>query len=181
MCVDLRIQLNHYTFVAGKTIQGWIEQYFLNSHIFPNFWCLFYQLVPYCLRYYHCVSIRLIIQEVIKYFHLFADSCIGANCQHRDFTGRVLPWENFIRPKTTNFTHTNFFSGKKQISICAPFAQVVQPIRSPENPRITVVCIGHWTSWLENCGYRTQVWDNIPYLWLMQLLIHTGIWLDSSK
>ena len=65
--------------------------------------------MPHCLRYYHCVSIRPIIQEIIKYFHLFADSCIGANCQHKDFTGRVLPWENFNSPQNNKFHTHNFF------------------------------------------------------------------------
>ena len=31
----------------------------------------------------------------------------------------------------------------------------------PGNPGTTVVCIGHGTFWLENHGYRTQVWDNV--------------------
>ena len=99
------------------------------------------------------------------------NSWMGANCHHKDFTGRVLIWENFIHPKTTYFTQRKKISGKKQIPKWAPSARVVQPTRSPENRGTTVVSIGHWTLWPENPGHHTQVWDNmsnpsIRYSWM---------------
>ena len=110
-----------------------------------------------------CIAIWgiTIIQEIIRFFHLFVDSSIGANCHHKAFTGQGLPWENFIHPKHL-ISHTQMsFSGKKQIPKWAPLTRVVQPIRLPENPGITRVCIVHWTSWLQTDGYHIHVWDNI--------------------
>ena len=52
----------------------------------------------------------------------FADSCIGTICHHKDFTGRVLPWETFISPRNNLFHTQRLFSGKVQIPKWAPFA-----------------------------------------------------------
>ena len=121
--IDPRILLNYYTFIPGKTIKDWIERYFPNSGIFPKFRCLFYQSVPHCLRFSHCVSASPIILKIVRFFHSFVDSCTGTICHHKDFTGQVLLWENLFHPETTYFTHKDdFFSGKVQIPKWAPFA-----------------------------------------------------------
>ena len=61
--------------------------------------------------------------KIVRFFHSFADSCIGTFCHHKDFTGRVLPWENCISPRNNLFhTQRRFFSGKVQIPKWAPFA-----------------------------------------------------------
>ena len=59
--IDPRILLNYYTFILGNKIWNWVERYFSNSGIFPNFSCLFHQSVPHCLRFYHCFSASPII------------------------------------------------------------------------------------------------------------------------
>ena len=158
--IDPRILLNYYTFISGKTNLDWIERYFSNSGIFPKFRCLFYQSVPRRLRFYHCVSARPIILKNVRFFHSFADSCIGTICHHKDFTGWVLPWETFISPRNNLFhTQRRFFSGKVQIPKWAPFAPNGTANQIAGNPGTTVVSIGHLTPWPENPGYRTQVWD----------------------
>ena len=107
--IDPRILLNYYTFIPGKTIKDWIERYFPNSGIFPKFRCLFYQSVPHCLRFSHCVSASPIILKIVRFFHSFVDSCTGTICHHKDFTGQVLLWENLFHPETTYFTHKDDF------------------------------------------------------------------------
>ena len=159
--IDPRILSNYYTFIPGKTIQDWIERYFSNSRIFTKFRCLFYQSVPHCLRFYHCVSASHIIKKIVRFFHSFVDTCIGTICHHKDFTGRVLFWENFISP------WNNLFHTQRRLFSLSPngphLLRMVQPIRLPENPGTTVVSIGHLTPWPENPGYRIQVWDKDLY------------------
>ena len=158
--IDPRILLNYYMFIPGKTISDWIERYFSNSGIFPKFRCLFYQSVPRCLRFYHCVSESPIIPKIVRFFHSFVYSSIGTICQHKDFTGRVLLWENFISPRNNLFhTQKRFFMARYRSPTGPHLLRMVQPIRSLENPGTTVVSIGHLTPWPENRGYRTQVWD----------------------
>ena len=94
------------------------------------------------------------------FFHSFVDTCIGTICHHKDFAGWVLRWENFISPRN-NLFHTQkcFFSGKAQIPKWAPFAPNGTANQIAGNPGTTVVSIGHLTTWPENPGYHTQVWD----------------------
>ena len=160
--IDPRILLNYCTLISGETIQDWIERYFSNSGIFPKFRSLFHQSVPHCLRFYLCVSASPITSKIVRFFHSFVDSCIGTICHHKDFTGRVLLWENFISPRN-NLFHTKkiFFSGKVHIPKWAPFAPNGTANQIAGNPGTTVVSIGHLTPWPQNPGYRTQVWDNI--------------------
>ena len=76
----------------------------------PKVRCLFYQSVPHCLWFYHCVSASPIIPKIVRFFHSFVDSCIETICHHEDFTGRVLLWENFISPRNNLFhTQKRFF------------------------------------------------------------------------
>ena len=114
----------------------------------------------------------------VRFFHSFADSCIGTICHHKDFTGRVLPWETFISPRINSFhTQKRFFLARYRSPNGPHLLRVAQPIRSPENPATTVVSIGHLTPWPENPGYRTQVWDkrnNGMYLILI-IAIHSNI------
>ena len=99
--------------------------------------------------------------KIVRFFHSFVDSCIGTISHHKDFTGWVLLWENFISPRN-NLFHTKkiFFSDKVQIPKWAPFAPNGTANQIAGNPGTTVVSIGHLTTWPENPGYRTQVWDN---------------------
>ena len=121
--IDPRILLNYYSFIPGKTIKDWIERYFSNSGICPKFQCLFCRSVPHCMRFYHCVSASPILKKNVRFFHSFDDSCIGIICHHKDFTGRVILWENCISPRNNLFhTQRRFFSGKVQIPKWAPFA-----------------------------------------------------------
>ena len=161
--IDPRILLNYYTFIPAKTILDWIERYFSYSDIIPKFRCLFYQSVPHCWRFYHCVSASPIFKKKnVRFSHSFVDSCIWIICHYKDFTGRVLLWENFISPKNNLFHTQRRFYLARYISPNGPhLLRMVQPIRSPENLGTTVVSIGHLTPWPENPGYRTQVWDNI--------------------
>ena len=58
-------------------------------------------------------------------------------------------------------SHTkNVFCDKVQIPKWAPFAPNGTANQIAGNPGTTVVSIGHLTTWPENPGYRTQVWDN---------------------
>ena len=107
--IDPIIFLNYYTFIPGKTNWDWIERYLSNARIFPKFRYLFYQSVPHRLRFYHCVSSIPIISKTVRFFHSFVDCCIGTICHHKDFTGRVLLWENLFHPETTYFTHKKDF------------------------------------------------------------------------
>ena len=52
-----------------------------------------------------------------------------------------------------------FFSDKVQIPKWVPFAPNGTANQIAGNPGTTVVSIGHLTTWPENPGYRTQVWD----------------------
>ena len=158
--IDPRILLNYCTLISGETIQDWIERYFSNSGIFPKFRSLFHQSVPHCLRFYLCVSASPITSKIVRFFHSFVDSCIGTICHHKDFTGRVLLWENFISHRNNLFhTQKNIFSGKVHIPKWAPFAPNGTANQIAGNPGTTVVSIGHLTPWPQNPGYRTQVWD----------------------
>ena len=162
--IDPRILLNYYTLIPGKTIQDWIERYFSYSGIFPKFRCLFYQSVPHCLRFYHCVSASPIISKIVRFFHSFIDSCIGTIYHHKDFTGRVPLWEKLFFAQKQLISHIeNIFSGKVQIPKWAPFAPNGTANQIAGNFGTTVVSIGHLTPWPENPGYRTQVWDNMLY------------------
>ena len=114
-----------------------------------------FEVLPLCFRKSHYL-------KNVRFFHSFVDSCIGTICHHKDFTGRVLLWENFISPRNNLFyTQRRFFSGKVQIPKWAPFAPNGTANQIAGNPGTTVVSTGHLTPWPENPGYRTQVWDNI--------------------
>ena len=97
--------------------------------------------------------------KIVRFFHSFVDSCIGTICHYNDFTGWVLLWENFISPRNNLFHTQFFFSDKVQIPKWAPFAPNGTANQIAGNPGTTVVSIGHLTTWPENPGYRTQVWD----------------------
>ena len=100
--------------------------------------------------------------KIDRFFHSFVDSCIGTICHHNDFTGWVLLWENFISPRNNLFhTQKRIFSDKVQIPKWAPFAPNGTTNQIAGNPGTTVVSIGHLTTWPENPGFRTQVWDNV--------------------
>ena len=159
--IDPRILSNYYTFIPGKTIQDWIERYFQIPEYSQNFDVYFIN------RYLTVWGFTIVFPQVpllkklLEFFHSFVDTCIGTICHHKDFTGWVLLWENFISPRNNLFhTQRRFFS----LSPNGPhLLRMVQPIRSPENPGTTVVSIGHLTPWPENPGYSTQVWDKDLY------------------
>ena len=131
--IDPRILLNYCTLISGETIQDWIERYISNSGIFPKFRSLFHQSVPHCLRFYLCVSASPITSKIVRFFHSFVDSCIGTICHHKDFTGRVLLWENFISPRNNLFHTQKIFFLARYISPNGPhLLRMAQPIRSPE-------------------------------------------------
>ena len=133
----------------------------------------FYQSVPHCLRFYYCVPASPIISKIVRFFHSFVDCCIWTTFHHKDFTGRVLLWENFISSRNNLFhTERRFFLARYRSPNEPHLLRMVQPIRSPENPGTTVVSIGHLTPWPENPGYRTQVWDN-DLGFILHLLEHT--------
>ena len=97
---------------------------------------------------------------VSQFFHSFVDSCIGTICHHKDFTGRVLLWENFISPRNNLFhTQRRFFLARYKSLNGPHLLRMVQPIRLLENPGTTMVSIGHLSPWPEYPGYHTQVWD----------------------
>ena len=92
-------------------------------------------------------QVPLFIKNV-RFFHSFADSCIGTICHHKDFTGRVLTWETFISPRNNSFhTQRRFFLSRYRSPNGPHLLRMAQPIRSPENPGTTVVSIGHLTPW----------------------------------
>ena len=124
------------------------------------------------MRFYHCVPASPIISKIVRFFHSFVDSCIWTICHHKDFTGRVLLWENFISARNNLFhTQRRFFLAKYRSPNEPHLLRMVQPIRSPGNPGTTVVSIGHLTPWPENPGYRTQVWDNIYiYIYILGVI-----------
>ena len=113
-----------------------------------------FEVLPLCSRKSHYL-------KIVRFFHSFVDSCIWTICHHKDFTGRVLLWENFISSRNNLFhTQRRFFLARYRSPNEPHLLRMVQPIRSPENPGTTVVSVGHLTPWPENPGYRTQVWDN---------------------
>ena len=102
-----------------------------------------------------------LFKKNVRFSHSFVDSCIWTTCHHKDFTGRVLLWENYISARNNLFhTQRRFFLARYRSPNEPHLLRMVQPIRSPENPGPTVVSIGHLTPWPENPGYRTQVWVN---------------------
>ena len=50
-----------------------------------------------------------LFKKIVRFFHSFVDSCIRTICHHKDFTGRILLWENLFHPETTYFTHKKRF------------------------------------------------------------------------
>ena len=92
---------------------------FFNNHcIFSNVWCLCCQSVPHWLMYNHCASVSPIIYEIIRFFHLFVDSCIGTNCHHKLFTGQVLLWERILFHIQKYFFWQETFPQMGRISSC---------------------------------------------------------------
>ena len=89
-----------------------------------------------------------------------------------DFSIQVLisAWGQFVTIKTSQdefsfgqisfYPKTTYFLARYRSPNGPHLLQMVQPIRSPQNPGTNVVSIGHLTPWRENPGYRTQVWDN---------------------
>ena len=71
--------------------------------------------------------------------------------------------KTLFHPETTYFTHKTDFSDKVQIPKWAPFAPNGTANQIAGYPGTTVVSIGHLTTWPENPGYRTQVWDKVKY------------------
>ena len=158
---DPKILLNYYTFISGKTFLR------LNRAIFLKFWNIS-KISMFILSIgtsqFEVLPLWTASPKIVRFFHSFVDSCIGTICHHKDFTGWVLIWENFISP-TNNLFHTYkiFFSDKAQIPKWAPFAPNGTANQIAGNPGTTVVSIGHLTTWPENPGYRTQVWDKLWY------------------
>ena len=155
-----RILWNYYAFVSGKTIKDWIEWHFSNSGIFPKFRCIFYQSIPHCLRFNHCVPTSPIISKMVSFsIHLlipaYGQFATIKTSQEEFFFGKTL----FQQKQLISHTKTIFLARYRSPNE-THLLRMVQPIRSPENPGTTVVSIGHLTPWPENPGYRTQVWDN---------------------
>ena len=79
-----------------------------------------------------------LFKKIVRFFYSFVDTCLGTICHHKDITGRVLFWENFISPRKKIISHTKkIFSGKVQIPKWAPYwLRMVQPIsrKNPEPP-----------------------------------------------
>ena len=60
-------------------------------------------------------------------------------CHHKDFTGRVLPWETFISPRNNSFhTQRRFFLARYRSPNGPHLLRMAQPMRSSENPGSTV-------------------------------------------
>ena len=59
-----------------------------------------------------------LFEKIVRFFHSFVDSCIWTICHNKDFTGRVLLWENFISARNNK----DDFPGKVQIPKWALFA-----------------------------------------------------------
>ena len=142
--------IDHYTSITGKTVTGWIVRYFINCHVFLNFWYLICQPVSHRLRHYHCVSV-LLFNILLDFSIYFFYSCMGINCHHKDFTGRVISWKKLYSHQNKLLQAQFYFSGKKHIPKWVPLACVVQPIRSPENPGTTVSVLV-----IEPHGLKTQ-------------------------
>ena len=135
-----------------------ILEYFQNVDVYLTIGTSIFEVSQLCFRKSHC-------WKSIRFFHSFVDSCIGTICHHKDFTGRVLLWENFISPRNNLFhTQRRFFLARYRSPNGPHLLRMVQPIRSLENPGTTVVSIGHLTPWPQNPGYCTQVWDNIYFI-----------------
>ena len=118
-------------------------------------------------------QIPLFSLKNVRYFHSFVESCIGTICHNKDFTGRVLLWENFISPRN-NLCHTKMIFLATYRSPNGPhLLRENQPIRSPENPGTTVFSFGHHGP--KSPEYRTQLWDN-PSNVLMQPKIFAHVW-----
>ena len=90
-----------------------------------------------------------IISKIVRFFHSFVDSCIGAICHHKNFTGRVLLWENIISPRKNLFhTQKRFF-----------FWQGTDPQMGP-------IC-SEWYSQSDrrkSWNHRGQFWRNYTHL-----------------
>ena len=78
-------------------------------------------------------------------------------------------------------SHTIFFSDKVQIPKWAPFAPNGTANQIAGNPGTTVVSIGHLTTWPENPGYRTQVWDKIINQRFVELAHMLGLTKDIRR
>ena len=62
-----------------------------------------FEVLPLCSRKSHYL-------KNVRFFHSFVDSCIWTICHHKDFTGRVFLWENFISDRNNLFhTQRRFF------------------------------------------------------------------------
>ena len=85
-----------------------------------------FEVLPLCFRMSHYL-------KNVRFFHSFVESCIGTICHHKDFTGRVLLWENFISHRN-NLIHTQriFFLARYRSPNGPHLLWMVQPIRSPE-------------------------------------------------
>ena len=50
-----------------------------------------------------------LFKKSVRFFPFICCSCIGTFCHHKDFTGRVFLWDNFIYQETTYFTDKEDF------------------------------------------------------------------------
>ena len=103
---DPKITLNYYTFISGKTIQDWIERYFINSGIFPKSRCLFYQSVPHCLRFYHYEPQ---VQKLLDFSIHLSIPALGQFVTIKTSQGEFSCGKTLFHPETTYFTHKKCF------------------------------------------------------------------------
>ena len=107
------------------------DVYFINRYLTVWGFTIVFPQVPF-------------LNKNVRFFHSFVDSCIWTICHHKDFTGRVILWENFISARNNLFhTQRPFFLARYRSPNEPYLLRMVQPIRSPENPGTTVVSIGH--------------------------------------
>ena len=113
-----------------------------------------------CLTVWGNATASPTIEENFNFFfHLFVDYSIGANCDHKDFIGRILLGGIFIDPTK------HLLGGKYFWSVAAlRMFREVQLIKSLENPGILTCCNGRWQVWPETlvnapkCEISCWIW-----------------------
>ena len=160
MYINPKLLLNYHIFLPGKTISDQMQQYFWNCCMFPNIqyfhinqWSWF-EVSPLCfLKSHH-----------FRKYWIFPFICLSL------YTGKLSPYRLhrisislwiLYSPKAIYFIHEKYFSlARKRYPSDPHLFHVTQPIRSLENLELPV-CIGHWTSWPENPGYHTWMWNKL--------------------
>ena len=127
---------NHFELLY---IYNWLNYLILNRPKFLKFSYISkismftspFEVLPLCFRNSHYL-------KNVRFFLSFVDSRRGTICHHKDFTGRVLLWENFISPRNNLFHAKKFFLTSYRSPNGPHLRREVQPIISPENPGTTV-------------------------------------------